>query len=120
MPEIIIKPERGRDCYVIWSTIVESVTAMGDRAQTQEYLQSRPSRVQWDDPVHGPEARIRRADETGTSDMSVSEGSWNDEWLMAEQARLPRELLLAYAEACCADDMDSARAMTIPFDNDGD
>lgn len=123
MGKPIIRADREHDLYVEWSSIVEAPTFIGTRAEMLRYLTPRS------DPNEpglnlgrrhtDPEARLRRADETGTSSLPDPEydgppfGSWDDKGFIVEQKGwLPRERLYAYLTA---DDPDN---LLEPFEDD--
>jgi hypothetical protein len=104
MPRYLIKPDPGRDLYVEWSTIVDAPIGHGTRA---EWL------GEGADPT-----RLDRADRTGTSAYRPLDiGAWDDEELMVAeplgcQRILPRDHLIAYAQALYRRRVDDAYAMT--------
>jgi hypothetical protein len=56
MPTFIVKPDRDEDFYVAWSTVVDSPTAFGSRANITRIGHA-----------HATPERLARADEYGTS-----------------------------------------------------
>lgn len=66
MPSYIVKIDRDTDRYVYWSTIVDAPLFYGNRAEMENYLQTRANH-------HSPELagadRFERANETGTSSV---------------------------------------------------
>jgi hypothetical protein len=109
---IIIKPERHRDLYVGWSNVVEAPTWLGTRAEAL---------------AQGcPESRLRRADETGTSQMrdpmssytGPLDGAWDDTGFIAEQRGfLPRARLGDYVTAYAEGRMEDCWDMLEPLDD---
>ena len=96
MGTIVIKPERDVDFYIGWSTITENPHWWGSRAEATEYLAEDRSRRGNID--HPPEERLARADQHGTSDMSVRDGEWgDDEFIYEQRGILHRKHLI---EAC--------------------
>lgn len=114
MPSFIVKPERDVDFYVVWSTVVDSVTYAGTRAELTAELGAGVST----DP-----ARFARADEHGSSAAGGYVGylGWDHETFMVaepldEQRTMPRSNLRAFAEAILADDIPAAFALTDPIE----
>ncbi|MFG3710862.1 hypothetical protein [Micromonospora sp. NPDC047730] len=103
MPSIVIKPDRDRDLYVYWSTVVEAPVAWGDRASmldhlTSEFRRHHPGAIP--DSISDPGRRLDRADLNGTSAAGgfAFFGRWDDDGLIYEQRGiLPRHHL---ARAC--------------------
>jgi hypothetical protein len=94
MPTIVIKPDRDRDFYVGWSTVTENPHWWGPRAEVTAYIAEKATGHREDQP----DRRLARADEYGTSDMSIRDGGWDDEGFVYEQRGwLPRRHL---AEMC--------------------
>lgn len=68
--EIVIKPDRGQDRYVLWCTSVDAPIGCGNRARILALLEQR-----WQDehphadprPGAAPADRVARADRTGSS-----------------------------------------------------
>ncbi len=81
MPSVVIKPARGRDEFVVWSTVTESPHGYGNRTQMAELLQAG---IRDNDPgdVVDPLAALDRADRNGSSAMGGwTEGHWGrNEW----------------------------------------
>jgi hypothetical protein len=125
MPRLIIKCDRDEDLYVEWSTMVDNAIAVGDRAETLAALVA-----DWDrehpqcvpKPGYGPEDRLKRADELGSTAMPEwGEGHWDDKGFIGEQRGwLPRTSLLAYARALLADDQGAADALLELLDPEGE
>lgn len=116
MGTIVIKPDRDRDLYVGWSTIVESPVWWGTREQAAvmlaEYAVRHPA------PQNQPEQRLARADRHGTSDLSIREGGWADPGFVYEQRGwLPRRHLAALCEALGRNDEPAAWDLLEPFDD---
>lgn len=116
MPSYVLKADQNRDLYVEWSTIVDDATFIGTREEILTYLQTeRPS-----SGIHAPEARLQRADETGTSCLwrvagHAPTGAWGDTQLIVRQHGLLRRADLALY-AMLIDDEQAARALLEPFE----
>lgn len=110
MPNHVIKPERDRDLYIGWSTIVGGPTWLATRDEAI---------ADGVDPT-----RLDRADRTGTSAFKpVDDGAWDDDTLMAAeplgcQRLLPREHLAAYALALYEERIGDAFALTMPIEDE--
>lgn len=104
MPSIVIKPERDRDLYVYWSTVVEAPVAWGDRAWMLQHLSDDHHRRhpgQKPDLLNDPAGRLDRADIHGTSAAGgyAFFGRWDYDGFMYEQRGiLPRRLLTRACE----------------------
>lgn len=88
VPSVVIKPVRGRDGYVVWSTVTESPHGYGDRKKMAGLLRS-GIRGETEDshPV------LARADRHGTSDFT-GYGGWDHAGFIYKQAGwLPRRHL---------------------------
>lgn len=117
MGTIVIKPDRGRDLYVGWSTVVEAPVWWGTREQATRWLTEAATRHP--DRQNQPDVRLARADRYGTSDMSVRDGGWDDEGFVYEQRGwLPRHRLAALCEALARDDEPAAWDLLEPFDDE--
>lgn len=89
MPSVVIKPDRGRDEYVVWSTVTESPHAYGNRAEMLELLRNgiRGS----DEDRADPEGPVRRAHHFGSSAMGGwTVGHWEDDCFIYRQAGILR------------------------------
>ena len=101
MPSFIVKPDRDRDFYVRWSTVVDDVTACGSRAELTEYL------TLFGKPNEADPARFDRADESGTSTQGEAAGwygwDYDEFWLgqYEESRAVKRADLMAYAIDRC-------------------
>jgi hypothetical protein len=94
MGTIVVKPDRDKDLYVGWSSIVDAPVWWGSRAEVLQYLADDGRGWSGD----APDIRLARADETGTSAYDKRDGGWDDEAFVYEQrGLLPRRRL---AEAC--------------------
>jgi hypothetical protein len=121
MGRFVVKADRDRDLYLIWSTVVDAPIWVGDRAELvkelwAEYRREHPHSTP--NAGHGPDARIRRADETGTSALDCDWYGWDDETFMVMAGapddgwyHLRRDRLADYAEALLRDDEAGARAL---------
>ena len=102
----VIKPDRDRDFYVVWSHVCEAPSMAGTRAEMLA--------------EDCPESRLRRADETGSSYMAEAPGCrWGDTGLIAEQrGYLPRANFAAYVTAYMEDRMSDAWDLLEPFEGE--
>jgi hypothetical protein len=115
MGTIVVKPDRDRDLYVGWSSIVEAPVWWGPRAEVLQYLAD-DHRGRSDD---APEARLARADEAGTSAYDKRDGGWDDEGFVYEQRGwLPRTKLIPLCEALQRGDESAAWDLLEPFDDE--
>lgn len=123
MGHFIIKADRDRDLYMDWSTIVELPTFIGTRAEIIDHLKWWNERRPLD---NDPEARVRRADETGSSarrDPRSSydgplEGAWDDKGFIIEQRGwLPRARLAEFLDTYRTDPEKSFKLLD-PFEED--
>lgn len=73
MGQVIIKPERDKDYYIIWSDNVDAPVAFGTRSALEEYP----------DGVRTAE-NFARADETSSSSRRFPE-TWAEDWSMVFQ-----------------------------------
>ncbi|RSM68687.1 hypothetical protein DL991_41190 [Amycolatopsis sp. WAC 01375] len=104
MGQFIIKAAPDRDLYMEWDTGVDAPTFIGSRAEIVAYLQEATGRG----PSDTPEARVRRADETGTSAKPSPwapgytgplEGAWDDTGFIVEGWKwLPRDRLATFLD----------------------
>lgn len=118
MGRIIIKAAPDRDLYVEWSTIVEAPVFIGDRAETLAHLKRNEERGQRFD---APEARLKRADQTGTSAKADYSwfGAWDDNGLIYQQrGTVWRENLPAFLDAYQRDDEKAALLLVEPFESE--
>jgi hypothetical protein len=96
MPSYIVRVDREEPpVYVMWSEIVDDITAAGTREEIKAN--------RWFKPEDVADERFDRADATGTSDMYPDEtlrtGTWADSGFVCQQMWLPRHMLRSYAEA---------------------
>lgn len=113
MPTFIVKPKPDVDLYVGWSTVVDNLVWVANRAGSGE------------DP-----ARLDRADQSGTSAMGEVVGwfDWTDaKFIVTNTQRrdagfffLRREDLLVYAQAYAANDTGAAEALLTPIPHEED
>lgn len=104
MPTFIVKPERDRDLYVAWSSVVDAPTGFGSRSELADVMQSRGEDA-------SPE-RFDRADAHGSSarfGKPVAYG-WGDEAFIVHEvpggpALIRRDRMVAWLEAGCPADM---------------
>lgn len=119
----IIKATRDRDLFVEWSSIVEAPTFIGTRAEILAHLDRAPEPWRGD----SPDARVVRAEETGTSMkrdpmapgyVGPLDGAWDDSGQIVEQRGwLPRARLAEFLDAYLADP-EKAYALLDPFEDD--
>lgn len=112
MPTYIVKPDRDRDFYVSWSTVVDNVTGCGTRS----------------DFIAEPdvtEERMARADANGTSALDPSAYGWDDETFLVHNmpdpphvGLLPRKLLAQFALLCVEGRDTEAAAFLEPLEDD--
>jgi len=116
---IVIKPERDVDFYVGWSNIVECPVWWGTRAEATQYLEEDRQRRGGMDDL--PEVRLARADEHGTSDMSIRDGGWDDEGFIYEQRGwLRRDRLVEACRRLAANDETGVWDLLDPFDGEAE
>lgn len=122
MGNIVMKIDRERDLYVIWSSVVESPAYIGTRAEVAVELERDTPRGYAPLPGNSPEDRLARADATGTSAMYDSppfDGAFDDSGMIVEQRGwLPRADLGRFVDAVIADDMDAAYGVLQPFEDE--
>jgi len=83
MPQVVIKPDRHRDEYVVWSTVVEAPVMYGCRRYMTRWLAAH-DREQTGSGR--PLARLRRADRLGSSAFPEwGDGHWGDDIQIYEQ-----------------------------------
>lgn len=104
MGSTVVKIDPDQDLYMVWSSGTESPTFIGDRIALVEYLYEQENRKPDRIPEkEKPEARIERADKTGTSsEWRVSgfavDHSWEDTGtIYRQQGVLPRSNYAALA-----------------------
>jgi hypothetical protein len=105
---------RSRDLYLLWSSIVDAPTWVGNRAELADHLRDEYGRAEHDMWLR----LIDRADQRGTSDRAFNTGGWDDESLRVGEGSpeypdggdgywvIRRDRLTAYAEAILAADDD--------------
>lgn len=105
MSGIVIKCDRETDRYVYWSEMCEAPHLRGTRAQVIAYLHRYESYGELDATgMDFIEARMKRADETGTSSMCGFH-DWDTDSLIVEQRGVVRrERLWEFSGAYCAQD----------------
>ncbi len=114
----IIKCAPDVDLYIEWSSIVESPTAVGTRAEMLEHLAERQGHAS----SNPPEARLHRADERGTSMLDNSGHGWDSYGVIYEQRGfLRRRTFTEFARAVLADADEAAIAALLePFEDEAD
>lgn len=73
MPSLIVKPEKDVDFYVVWSSVVDNITAAGTRAQLQHDTLLAARKEAGDD-------RFDRADQYGSSAHPEGEMAGDGYW----------------------------------------
>jgi len=108
MPQYILKADRDRDLYVVWSTVVDNAVWAGTRAELEA------------EPDYDTSAdRMARVEVTGTSARDGT-GSWSEPTLwvcnlpepLLEPRLLPRASLAAFVAA--QEDEPTIAALTVP------
>ncbi|MER7280536.1 hypothetical protein ABT369_39465 [Dactylosporangium sp. NPDC000244] len=104
MPQLVIKPARHRDEYVVWSTVTETPVTYGCRRYMTRWLAAdRARHVEQERPL----ARLRRADRLGSSAYPQwGDGHWDDDIQIYEQRGIlhRRDLYRAARLACAGRD----------------
>lgn len=122
MGNIVMKVDRDRDQYVIWSSVVDAPAFIGNRAETATELARDIPRGYAPAAGNSPEDRLARADETGTSAVYGEppfDGAFDDSGMIVEQRGwLPRADFARFVDAVVADDMDAAYGVLQPFEDD--
>lgn len=108
---LIIKPDQGRDEYVLWSTIVEAPLALGTAAQITEWLMHDQK-----EPVHVTRERIARADATGTSSVD-GDGAFGDFMIFEQRGTIACSKLADLTRCLLNDNLDGAYDLCEPFDD---
>ena len=80
MGSIVLKESPDSDYYVEWSSVVEAPTFAGTRVEMLAHLQRQSDPWLREDAPHHPEQRLRRADETGTTSLWVTEAGMRDKY----------------------------------------
>jgi hypothetical protein len=114
--EAIVKAAKGRDLYLIWSSVVENAIWVGDRTGLLEHLHG-DGQPQYPG-IPSAEDRIVRADETGSSAVAPPAYGWDDKYLRVMEGspsdgwyHIRRDRLPAYAEALLRGDDAAAVAL---------
>ncbi len=112
----IIKQDRDRDEYVLWSDFTERPIAVGTRAEMIPYVDEV-------DPPRGTPggtaARFDRADRQGSSMIPYSHGWWDDEYMIYEQrGLLPRRHIAQAAHLHCAERYAEVWDLLEPFEDE--
>jgi hypothetical protein len=115
----VIKPDRGRDEYVTWSTVTESPHGYGNRAEVVGLLRDGIRRHDAEDRAN-PEAAVDRADGWGSSAFPKwGFGHWDDESFIYQQAgSLPRDCLWRAAVLQCEGRGRDILDLLDPFEDD--
>lgn len=119
MPSVVIKPDRDRDEYVVWSTITETPHAYGDRAEMRDMLLDGVRRNDEEDR-RNPDAALDRADRWGSSAFPQwGYGHWDDEGFIYQQAGWLHREDLAYAARLVCEERDrEVLDLLDPFEDD--
>ncbi len=119
MPSVVIKPDRVRDEYVIWSTVTESPHGYGSRAEVIELLRGGIRRNDAEDRAN-PEAAVARADVWGSSAFPEwGFGHWDDESFIYQQSgSLPRDCLWRASVLQCEERERDILDLLDPFEDD--
>lgn len=123
MSDIVIKPDRGRDFYVSWSTGAEAPVAWGGRAFMLDYLAGEWQRDHPDIPhdrYTDPSRRIERADHAGTS--AVGGYAWFGRWdyggfSYEQRGVLPRRHLARACELLGEGRQSEVWDLLVPFED---
>ncbi len=122
MGTIILKVDPDRDLYVEWSSVVESPTYIGTRAEFLAYLTHEIPDGYSPLPGNSPEDRLARADETGTSACYGTPphfGAFDAGGFIVEQRGvLPRADLGRFVDALLAENETTAYELLQPFEDD--
>lgn len=119
MPRIILKTTPDDDFYVEWSEIVEAPVFAGTREEMLVHLCEDSPAMQYH-PVGNAGARLKRADETGTSAAGGYSwfGTWDCDSLIVEQRGvLPRAHLGQFTRLWLAGDREPALDLLEPFED---
>lgn len=113
MGSIIIKPDRTRDEYVVWSTIVESPLCLGTADDVVAYFAEhrRP------EPEAETRDRIARADATGTS-SHIGDGAFGDYMIFEQRGTIVCSKLADLTRRLIAEDLGGAYDLCKPFDDE--
>lgn len=101
MPTFVVKPERERDFYVLWSTVVDNVVGVGDAATVLGF-------------EGDPGGRLSRANEYGTSALDAKSYGWDyGKFIVCNMGRpgafwLQRKDLIVFALLLVEDRADEA------------
>lgn len=102
---LIVKAAPDRDLYIGWSNSCEMPAGTWTRTEALAY--------------GFPRARLDRADQNGSSDLSCGDGHWNDSGFVAEQRGwLKRDRLADYAELWLNDRQSEAFDLLEPFEGE--
>lgn len=121
MGDVVIKPSRDVDLYIVWSTIVESPLTWGNRIDIEHWLYERHD-ARFPGVPHNemtiPASRLTRADVNGTSDATGEQFfGWDDEEFIYEQRGfLPRRHLARMCELLEQDNEAGVWDLLEPFE----
>lgn len=124
MGRMIVKAERDRDLYLIWSSVVDAPICIGTRQELLDYYREKEG----GDGVRRAERAFVQADERGSSaHAGIRAGWWEDEELRVMEGspddgwyHLPRARLTEYAEALLRDDDEAAQALLVCWQRHGE
>lgn len=105
----VIKLDRGEDCYMVWSFVVDNVVEVGPRDVIE-------ASFLWRGEVEPVAEKLARADKIGSSDRGS--GTWDSPGLVVRndpEGWLPREKFRAYALAAGRDEFAIMRALVEPI-----
>jgi hypothetical protein len=105
----IVKPDPGRDEYVEWSSIVESPTRVGSRADFLRELGVGELGNRTAD-------RLDRADRTGTT-SHLREGAWGDSLVFEQRGTIACARLGEFTHLLFDGDLQAALRLCEPFED---
>ena len=115
----IVKVAPDQDLYLEWSSVVDAPTRVGTRAEFAAHLNEARRGEEWM-PAERIEARLRRADETGSSAYRPFAIDWNHTGPMyQQQGTLPRHRLVEYAHRLLVDIDAEPDDLLEPFEREG-
>jgi hypothetical protein len=115
MPRFIVKPDPDRDEYVEWSSIVESWTFLGTRAEMLAHLRAGRDYVEFGEQA--PNVRLDRADKNGTSSF-LGEGAYGDRLVFEQRGTIACARLGEFVRALADGDLQAALRMCEPWEDE--
>jgi hypothetical protein len=117
MPQVVVKPDRHRDEYVVWSTVTETPVTYGCRRYMTRWLAANDGRRSEESR---PLRRLRRADRLGSSAYPEwGDGHWDDGGQIYEQRGwLRRRDLYRAAVLLCAGRESEVWDLLEPFEDE--